>query len=258
VGALGWIGLVVGAVAIATTVAFVVPLASSRRSTTSPSISARPDRRDTVVSTPLAPANDETCEFEVTDPEGGVHRFGGPRAWTLTDPKRAFILFQRTDRRLVTCTEDFTGRVNQASLELSMPLAEDVDAGADVEDSTVAIVFVGVPPKPFETMTRYTATLAPLLVDYGGSLYPAHRIGTSPSGLPIIHYDGWGKDWDGPVETSRVHAARPPGEAAPITIDWKERTERGKKIVTASIEAKLRVDPTKPVFSLRARLQAIE
>lgn len=43
-----------------------------------------------------------------------------------------------------------------------------------------------------------------LFVEWGGSWWPASIITTERDGRVVVHYDGWGKEWDETVDASRM------------------------------------------------------
>lgn len=43
-----------------------------------------------------------------------------------------------------------------------------------------------------------------LFVEWGGSWWPATILGTERDGRVLVHYDGWGKEWDETVDASRM------------------------------------------------------
>jgi hypothetical protein len=56
-----------------------------------------------------------------------------------------------------------------------------------------------------------------LFVEWHGSWWPAHAIGRTNDGRPVVHYDGWGNEWDEVVTSSRV--ARPTSDGK-LFVEW--------------------------------------
>lgn len=43
-----------------------------------------------------------------------------------------------------------------------------------------------------------------LFIEWGGTWWPATIIATERDGRVLVHYDGWGKEWDETVDASRM------------------------------------------------------
>lgn len=65
----------------------------------------------------------------------------------------------------------------------------------------------------------------PLFVEWGGSWWKASVITTLPDGRTVIHYTGWGEDYDEIAKPKRIRTELPtaitpsPGEA--VFVEWK-------------------------------------
>lgn len=57
-----------------------------------------------------------------------------------------------------------------------------------------------------------------LFVEWHGSWWAAHAIGRTNDGRAVVHYDGWGNEWDEIVTSSRV--ARPTNDGK-LFVEWR-------------------------------------
>ena len=73
----------------------------------------------------------------------------------------------------------------------------------------------------FVVLLAPAATAAPrgqLFIEWGGSFWPAHVVGSAKDGRPVIHYDGWDASWDEPVDASRMAHGAPDGA---LHVEWR-------------------------------------
>jgi hypothetical protein len=61
------------------------------------------------------------------------------------------------------------------------------------------------------------ASPSQLFVEWRGSYWPAHVVGTAEDGRRVIHYDGWDASWNEPVDPSRVMHPSPDGA---LFVEW--------------------------------------
>lgn len=48
-----------------------------------------------------------------------------------------------------------------------------------------------------------------MFVEWHGSWWAAHSIGSTQDGRTVVHYDGWGNEWDETVDAGRIlHLSR--------------------------------------------------
>lgn len=83
--------------------------------------------------------------------------------------------------------------------------------------------------------TACLAVGAPLFVEWKGSYWKARVLARVDERL-VVHYEGWGKEWDELVSAERVAQARPGARAvagAPVMIEWKGSYWRGTVIRAA-------------------------
>jgi hypothetical protein len=57
----------------------------------------------------------------------------------------------------------------------------------------------------------------PFFVEWHGSWWAAHAIGQTSDGRAVVHYDGWGKEWDEAVDRSRILHATLDGK---LFVEW--------------------------------------
>jgi hypothetical protein len=63
------------------------------------------------------------------------------------------------------------------------------------------------------------------VVEWHGSWWKAHVLSVVPDGRAVVHYDGWGAEWDEVVQPSRAQRYAPASAAAragdPLLVEWQ-------------------------------------
>ena len=59
---------------------------------------------------------------------------------------------------------------------------------------------------------------ARLFVEWHGSWWAAHAIGRTNDGRTVVHYDGWGNEWDEIVTSSRIARTTNDGK---LFVEWR-------------------------------------
>lgn len=76
-----------------------------------------------------------------------------------------------------------------------------------------------------------------LFVEWHGSWWPAHVVKRTNDGRAVIHYDGWGAEWDEAVDASRMTHPVADGK---LFVEWRG-SYWPASIVSAPSERALRV-----------------